>query len=257
MINQPALVDDPVEDAQAIDARWDGPLREIQRVPLRFLNAAMFGVTTLMVVLAVATFIGFLVTSNADPAVTNSTYPKSLLAATKDIPYGLEFTEVKQLLENFFNSPPLVDHPHSLFKKQHMKNLKNNPSPPTLQISSGVLASEQPILTDDRACVPLSCSSTKTLRVDAMDSNTTDEDVNEGKNSLYPNLTPIHTSNLHLCCGTAINSAVTTPFKLAVQYHLSYLKCEYITTGHCQLVSDIMSPQPQIILPTRVLARCR
>eukprot|EP01083_Nonionella_stella_P011114 31609_1 len=43
-----------------------------------------------------------------------ATYPKSLLAATKDAADGSEFTfsNINELLENFRKSPPLVMHPY-------------------------------------------------------------------------------------------------------------------------------------------------
>eukprot|EP01083_Nonionella_stella_P079982 219551_1 len=113
---------------------------------------------------------------------------------------------VNQLLTNFHISPQLVTYPANRAPGAN-PNIPNNPNDPTIQISPGVGACGEPTTVGSHVCVPLCCSCCGTgseLTVLAMDSNTTLDD----HNALWPDLKPIVATDLHLCCGQGINSAV-------------------------------------------------
>eukprot|EP01083_Nonionella_stella_P230953 815948_1 len=185
VVDEPVKVDaPPVEDAQAVDARWARRRHEIEnqrRVPQWVWKAAAFVGSMLVVALLVAALASF---------ITKSTYPKSLLVLANDASADSKFTAyVQQLLTNFANSPELITSPHNDKKK----GFPNNPNPPTLQISPDVLANKKPTETTGGLCVPLSCSSNKTLTVKAMDFNTELPRYANGVRGQLsvPNLTPI------------------------------------------------------------------
>eukprot|EP01083_Nonionella_stella_P079855 219233_1 len=246
-VDDPVLVKSPVEDPRAVDARWARRRRALQRYPNWFWDAVTFVVVALVTVSVVISIV----------YLVKPTYPQNLLLATSDAPEGSEFTaeNVNKLLENFRTGQKLVVHP------THRKGTPNNPSPPKIRISPDVLASEQPVVSKARVCVPLSCSSDKSLKVEAMDSNTksvTDRSVDP--NGVFPGVTPIAIMNVRICCGPAINSDVTTPFK--VQWATTnskgpemYWKAKYSTTGQCQLVSG-NSQAPKVILPVQITGLC-
>eukprot|EP01083_Nonionella_stella_P230923 815867_1 len=248
-----AVIDAPVEDVRAVDGKWNRLLREIQGVPQWIWNTAMFVTVSLMIVAAIVAFVVFLTRPTIDVlADALPTYPRELLTAANDAPADSKFTadNIQQFLTNYKVSKPLVIHPW--YRK------KNNPNPPKLRISSDVLATEKPATTtNNQVCTPLSCRPDKKLTVEAMDSDTRlNIDLNLDPNGDTPNVKPISTTNLRLCCGP---TTITTPFNISSSGSLFDVHtAKRISTGQCQLVSDSeeASPSDQPIMPVQITGCC-